>query len=97
MSRQRLMIGLGLDGQDGHTRITKGDNFHIVGGSQATHERMQEHAIRVNETPVGHDHRYHGEPGRGIHLGCPVRRNQRIFGVLRPVRLVGLFRHLRLL
>ena len=48
MAKRRIMIGLGLDG-DGHTRITRGDNFHLEGGSKDTHERMQEHAIRVNE------------------------------------------------
>lgn len=44
-----MMVGLGLDSKDGHTRITKGDNFHLVGGSEETHERMTETAIKVNE------------------------------------------------
>jgi hypothetical protein len=43
------MIGLGLDNKDGHKRITKGDNFFLVGGSEETHERMAETAIKVNE------------------------------------------------
>ena len=29
-----LMLGLGLDNQDGHKRVTKGDNFYLVGGSE---------------------------------------------------------------
>ena len=43
------MLGVGLDNQDGQKRITKGENFVLVGGSEETHERMTETAIRVNE------------------------------------------------
>ena len=43
------MVGLGLDNKDGHKRITKGENFCLVGGSEETHERMTETAIKVNE------------------------------------------------
>jgi len=46
---KRLLAGIGLDGADGHTRITKGDNFHLVGGSKETHEQMQECAIKFTE------------------------------------------------
>lgn len=42
-------MGLGLDGKDGHTRITKGDNFYLFGGSKNTHGEMQEIAIKFNE------------------------------------------------
>ena len=48
MPKRRIMVGLGLD-SDGHTRITRGDNFSLFGGNEATHEQMQEHVIRVNE------------------------------------------------
>ncbi len=43
------MLGIGLDNEDGHKRLTRGDNFLLVGGSQETHEVMQETAIKVNE------------------------------------------------
>jgi len=43
------ILGLGLDGTDGHTRITTGSNFKLVGGSKDTHEAMQETAIKINE------------------------------------------------
>ena len=43
------LLGLGLDGADGHKRITKGDNFYLVGGSEETHERMTETAVKFNE------------------------------------------------
>ena len=44
-----LLMGLGLDNKDGHKRLTQGDNFVMVGGSDETHERMTETAIRFNE------------------------------------------------
>ena len=44
-----VLLGLGLDNQDGHTRITRGENFHLLGGSQETHEVMQDKCIRFNE------------------------------------------------
>ena len=47
--RRALLLGLGMDGKDGHVRITTGPNFQLVGGSQGTHEVMQETAIKLNE------------------------------------------------
>ena len=43
------LLGLGLDNRDGHKRVTKGDNFYLVGGSEETHEKMTETAIKFNE------------------------------------------------
>jgi len=51
---RRLLLGLGLDGRDGHVRITKGPNFHLLGGSQPTHEKMQETCMRFNEALKRH-------------------------------------------
>lgn len=47
--RKALLLGLGLDSEDGHVRITRGPNFHLVGGSKDTHEAMQETAVKFNE------------------------------------------------
>ena len=47
--KQATLLGLGLDNDDGHTRLTRGDNFVLCGGSYETHARMQETAIKVNE------------------------------------------------
>ena len=47
--RKAALLGLGLDGDDGHTRLTRGDNFVLFGGSQDTHAAMQETAIKLNE------------------------------------------------
>lgn len=43
------ILGVGLDNEDGHTRLTRADNFTLYGGSEETHSRMQETAIKVNE------------------------------------------------
>jgi hypothetical protein len=44
-----MLFGLGLDNKDGHTRITTGDNFKLIGGTEETHGTMQEKAIKLNE------------------------------------------------
>lgn len=38
-----------MDGRDEHRRITRGDNFCLVGGSEETHEKMTETAVKFNE------------------------------------------------
>ncbi len=43
------LFGIGLDNQDGHKRLTRGENFTIAGGSEGTHEHMAETAIKFNE------------------------------------------------
>jgi len=48
-SRQALLLGLGLDNEDQHVRITRGEEFVLLGGSQNTHQQMQETAVRVSE------------------------------------------------
>ncbi|MCX7805403.1 MAG: hypothetical protein N3A38_09470 [Planctomycetota bacterium] len=47
--KRAWLIGLGLDNDDGHVRVTRGENFGLFGGSKETHERMQEKAIKFNE------------------------------------------------
>ncbi len=46
--RKALILGVGLD-SDGHKRITTGENFTLLGGTQETHEVMTEKAIKINE------------------------------------------------
>ncbi|MEO0797208.1 MAG: hypothetical protein AAFX93_18800 [Verrucomicrobiota bacterium] len=43
------LLGLGLDCKDGHKRITQGEKFSIVGGSQETHDRMTETVVKTFE------------------------------------------------
>lgn len=47
--KQKTLLGLGLDAKDGHLRVTQGENFHLVGGSEETHGVMQEKALKLNE------------------------------------------------
>jgi len=47
--RTRILMGLGLD-SDGHARVTKGEDYLLLGGAQATHERMQENVERLRHS-----------------------------------------------
>lgn len=44
------LLGVGLDNKDGHHRITRSEEFTLVGGSEETHERMQDVALRFAES-----------------------------------------------
>lgn len=46
---KKKLLGVGLDNDDGQTRITRGENFFLVGGSHETHGAMQEKCIKLNE------------------------------------------------
>jgi hypothetical protein len=43
------LLGVAFDNDDGETRLTKGRNFLLVGGSQETHAVLQETAVKINE------------------------------------------------
>ena len=43
------LLGVGLDNDDGHKRITRADRFSIVGGSEETHDRMTETVVKTFE------------------------------------------------
>jgi hypothetical protein len=47
--RPAALLGLGLDNEDGHKRITTGDKFAILGGSAETHEHLTETVIKTFE------------------------------------------------
>ena len=44
------LLGLGLDDAGGHKRITTGEQFAILGGSEETHGRMTETVVKTFET-----------------------------------------------
>jgi hypothetical protein len=46
--RRAVMLGIGLD-TDGHKRLSAGQNFALIGGTEETHQKMTETAIRINE------------------------------------------------
>jgi hypothetical protein len=43
------LLGVGLDKDEGHLRLTTGEHFVMYGGSEETHDRMVDTAIHVNE------------------------------------------------
>jgi hypothetical protein len=47
--RSAHLLGVGLDHQDGHQRLTTAEQFTIVGGSEETHGRMTETVIKTFE------------------------------------------------
>jgi len=47
--KSAALLGLGLDKDDDQTRVTKGNNFLLWGGSKETHAVMQETALKINE------------------------------------------------
>ncbi len=50
-NRQVLgLLGVGLDNKDGHQRITRSEEFLLLGGSQQTHEQMQDMAMRFSDS-----------------------------------------------
>jgi hypothetical protein len=49
-TRNAHLFGVGLDNKDGHKRITRSEQFSIVGGSEETHARMTETVVKTFET-----------------------------------------------
>jgi hypothetical protein len=58
------VLGVGLDGDDGHRRVTRTEEMVLVGGSAETHERMQETAIRFAEALEKRGKPLHETPAR---------------------------------
>jgi hypothetical protein len=44
------LLGVGLDNKDEHKRITRSEEMLLVGGSEETHARMQDVAIRFSQS-----------------------------------------------
>jgi hypothetical protein len=43
-------LGVGLDNQDGEHRVSHSEHFLLVGGSEQTHEQMQDTALKFDES-----------------------------------------------
>jgi hypothetical protein len=43
-----VLYGVGMD-TDGHKRVTKGEGFELMGGTEETHDQMTEKAIKISE------------------------------------------------
>jgi hypothetical protein len=48
-TKKAALLGMAFDAEDGHTRLTRGKNFVLAGGSEETHAVMQETATKINE------------------------------------------------
>ncbi|HMF16079.1 MAG TPA: hypothetical protein VKE98_02680 [Gemmataceae bacterium] len=44
------LLGVGLDNADEHKRVTRSEEFLLVGGSKETHENMQDIAMRFSDS-----------------------------------------------
>jgi hypothetical protein len=49
LTKRSHLLGIGLDNDDGHQRITRSEDFSVVGGSEQTHEKLTETAIKTVE------------------------------------------------
>jgi hypothetical protein len=51
ISKRRVsgLLGLAFDADDGHTRITRGKDFFLAGGSEQSHDQMRETVVKVTE------------------------------------------------
>lgn len=44
-----VLVGYGLDEAGGHVRYTTSQDYRLLGGSELTHEAMQDMAARIKE------------------------------------------------
>jgi len=69
------ILGIGLDNEDGHKRVTTAERFVIVGGSEETHGRMTETLVKTFEE-IKHRGKHIEQVGRAelaeiIHKSTP--------------------------
>ena len=43
------LLGVGFDAEDGHVRITKGENYDVLMGSDESHDYMQQLIRKIEE------------------------------------------------
>ncbi len=48
MAKKKILFGAAPT--DGHTRITKSEDFYVAGGDVDTHQSLQDTAIKFSET-----------------------------------------------
>ena len=68
--KSAALLGLAFDKDDDQTRLTRGKNFLLVGGSQATHGLMQETAVKLNEQLDKRGRRLEDVPPGELHQMC---------------------------
>ena len=43
------LLGVGFDAEDGHVRITKGENYDVLMGSNESHEYIQQFIQKIED------------------------------------------------
>ena len=43
------LLGVGFDSEDGHVRITKGENYDVLMGSDESHDYMQQLIQKIED------------------------------------------------
>lgn len=43
------LLGVGFDHQDGHVRITQGDRYQVLMGSEASHSELQKLCSQIEQ------------------------------------------------
>ena len=49
VNRKGLLVGVRLDRGDGHTRVSRGDDFVAVGGTKEAHEHLRETVAEISD------------------------------------------------
>lgn len=47
--RKGLLVGVRVDKGDGHTRVSRGDDFLAVGGTKEAHEHLREAVAEISD------------------------------------------------
>lgn len=66
-AKRSKLLGLGLDGKDGHVRVTRAKVFELYGGSEETHAKMQESCIKFSEKLEQRGKRLEDLPSEELH------------------------------
>lgn len=48
------LLGVGFDADDGHVRITKGENYDVLMGSDESHEYIQQLILKIEDALAAH-------------------------------------------
>ena len=47
--KRSILVGVGFDGDDGHTRVTRAESSVVLGGSHSTHEQLSDSVLSFQD------------------------------------------------
>lgn len=47
--KRSILLGLGFDGEDGHTRVSRVESSVVIGGSHSTHEQLSDSVLSFQD------------------------------------------------